>query len=104
MSKDKSTYLPKSLDETYTSSNDLKLNQYDRLQSIFSEKNAGKLTQNAADKLDWLIGEEKRNSIFEKLTQKVNDLFSKVDSIIFLPKSKIGKTFQIRKKDKNRWT
>ena len=42
---------------------DLKLNPYDRLQSIFSEKDNGKLTQNASDKIDVLFGTVKKPSL-----------------------------------------
>jgi hypothetical protein len=104
MGKDKSPYVPKSLDETYVPSDEPRLNQYDRLQAIFSEKNTGKLTPNAAEKLDWLLGEDKEPSIFENFTQKVKGFFSKIDSMIFSSKSKIGTTFQRRKKNKNKWT
>jgi|APCry1669189665_1035243.scaffolds.fasta_scaffold01138_12 hypothetical protein len=104
MGKDKTPYVPKSLDETYVPSDEPKLNPYDRLQAIFSEKDAGKLTPNAAEKLDWLLGEEKQTSKFEKIVEKIKKFFSKMDSAIFAPKSKIGTTFQRRKKDKNKWT
>ena len=101
MDKSKKNYLPTSLDETYDQP---KLNPYDRLQAIFSEKDAGKLTTNASEKLDWLLGEEKEKSIFSKALDKVKGFFSKIDGAIFSPKSKIGTTFQRRKKVKNKWT
>ena len=102
--KDKAPYVPKSLDETYVASDEPKLNPYDRLQSIFSEKDAGKLTPNASEKLDWLLGDEKHESVPSKFVDKVKAFFAKIDSMIFAPKSKIGSTYQRRKKVKDKWT
>lgn len=89
----------------------LKLKPYDRLQSIFSEKNSGKLTENAADKLDYLLSSKNEVDgkieigIFQKIIQSISNFFQKIDGKIFSPKSKkFNTTFQRRKKDKNKWT
>jgi hypothetical protein len=58
---------------------DLKLKPYDRLQSILSEKDTGKLTKNGESKLDELLGESKEKTFFDK----IKDLFLKIDSKIF---------------------
>ena len=62
----------------------LKLKPYDRLQSIFSEKNSGKLTENAADKLDYLLNSKNEVDgvieigIFQKIIQSISNFFKKI--------------------------
>ena len=48
-------------------SEDLKLKPYDRLQSILSEKDKGKLTKNASEKLDELFGSKDKETFFDKV-------------------------------------
>lgn len=77
---------------------DLKLSPYERLQSILSEKNAGKLTENASNK----VGEP---SFFDNIVGKIKSFFKKIDSLIFSDKSRgFNTTFYRRKKSKNKWT
>lgn len=88
-----------SLDETYVPSEDPnKLNPYDRLQALFSEKDAGKLTKNGADKLDFLLGETKEPSIFSKIFDKVKSFFDKIDGMIFAKKSRMWNTTYSKRK------
>lgn len=56
-----------------------KLKPYDKLQSILSEGNAGKLTDSANNKLDFLLDIEKRESFFEKII----NFFKKIDAFVF---------------------
>ena len=106
MSK-KEVKLPTSLDETYKPSDEPRMSSYDRLQSLFAENDAakGKLTQEASEKLDWLLNEERKQNKLELFWQKVKSFFSKIDSLIFASKSKIGTTYQRRKKNPHsRWS
>jgi hypothetical protein len=74
---------------------DLKLNPYDRLQSILSEKDSGKLTQNASSKLDELFDIEKKETFFDK----VKMFFLKIDRKIFKsPSRTFNTTYYKRKK------
>ena len=77
-------------------SEDLKLKPYDRLQSILSEKDNGKLTKNASEKLDELFGsKDKETSFFDK----VRDFFLKIDKKIFKSSSRMfNTTFYKRKR------
>ena len=90
-----------SLDETYQpDETGVKLNPYDRLQSIFSEKDSGKLTQNAADKIDYLLGEEKQPIKLNLFLEKLKEIFNKFDNFIFRKNSrKINNQFYSRKKE-----
>jgi hypothetical protein len=83
-----------SLDETYKPSDEPRMSSYDRLQSIFAENDAdkGKLTKEGAEKLDFLLGEEKDQSLFDKFLQKVKSFFDKIDSMIFAKRSRIWNT------------
>lgn len=85
---------------------DLKLSPYERLQSILSEKNAGKLTENASNKLDYLLNDKVGEpSFFDKIIGKIKSFFKKIDSLIFSDKSRgFNTTFYRRKKSKNKWT
>jgi hypothetical protein len=75
-------------------SEDLKLKPYDRLQSILSEKDNGKLTKNASEKLDELFGNNK-----ETFLDKVRNFFLKIDKMIFKSSSRMfNTTFYKRKK------
>jgi hypothetical protein len=67
---------------------DLKLKPYDRLQSILSEKDTGKLTKNGESKLDELLGESKEKTFLDK----IKDLFLKIDSKIFKSPSRMFNT------------
>lgn len=58
---------------------DIKLKPYDKLQSILSEKNAGKLTDTASNKLDFLLNVENKKSFFTKIFY----FFKKIDSFVF---------------------
>jgi len=74
---------------------DLKLRPYDRLQSILSEKDNGKLTKNASDRLDELFGNKKEESFFDK----IKSFFLKIDRLIFKSGSKMyNSTYYKRKK------
>jgi hypothetical protein len=77
-------------------SEDLKLKPYDRLQAILSEKDNGKLTKNASEKLDELFGsKDKETSFFDK----VRDFFLKIDKKIFKSSSRMfNTTFYKRKR------
>jgi hypothetical protein len=76
-------------------SEDLKLKPYDRLQSILSEKDNGKLTKNASEKLDELFGSKDK----ENFLDKVRNFFLKIDKMIFKSSSRIfNTTFYKRKK------
>lgn len=66
----------------------LKLKPYDRLQSILSEKDSGKLTQSASSKLDELFGLEKKVTFFDK----VKAFFLKIDNKIFKSSSRTFNT------------
>ena len=67
---------------------DLKLKPYDRLQAILSEKDTGKLTKNGKSKLDELLGDTKKITIFER----IKDFFLRIDSKIFKSPSKMFNT------------
>lgn len=67
---------------------DLKLKPYDRLQAILSEKDTGKLTKSGESKLDELLGNTKKRTIFDK----IKDFFLKVDSKIFKSSSRMFNT------------
>lgn len=80
---------------------DLKMNPYDRLQSIFSEKNAGKLTEASDEKLDYLLGNKPKTSIFDGIF----GIFKRIDSWVFAERSRTNNgMFSRRKKEKGRWT
>ena len=99
MSK-KEVKLP-SLDETYNPSDEPRMSSYDRLQSIFAEKDAElvKLTPEASDKIDFLLGIENEPSNISKIWLKVKSLFNKIDSVIFAKRSRIwNTTFSTRKR------
>lgn len=89
-----------SLDETYKpDETGVKLNPYDRLQSIFSEKEDLKLTENASEKLDFLLGEEKEPNKIYLFIKKLKELFNKFDNFLFRKPSRIMNTeFHSRKK------
>ncbi len=59
-----------------------KLKPYDRLQTILSEKNSGKLTDNASNKLDFLLNEKEKNTFLGK----ISNFFGKINNFVF-PKS-----------------
>lgn len=67
---------------------DLKLKPYDRLQTILSEKDTGKLTKNGESKLDELLGNTKKKTFFDK----IKDFFLKIDSKIFKSPSRMFNT------------
>jgi hypothetical protein len=73
---------------------DLKMKPYDRLQAILSEKNSGKLTPNAKSNLDLLFGEKKEPTFWNK----ISDLFRKIDSFVFKPRSRKYNTMYSRRK------
>jgi hypothetical protein len=89
-----------SLDETYLpDETGVKLNPYDKLQSIFSENNSGELTQTAYDKIDYLLGEEKQPNKVNLFLEKLKDIFNKIDNFIFRKNSrKMNNQFYSRKK------
>jgi hypothetical protein len=93
MSK-KEVKLPTSLDETYKPSDEPRMSSYDRLQSIFAEKDAeqGKLTPEAVEKLHFLLGEEKRPSKLNQIFEKIKSFFNKIDSMIFAKRSRVWNT------------
>lgn len=100
MSK-KEVKLPTSLDETYKPSDEPRMSSYDRLQAIFAENDAdkGRLTKEGAEKLDFLLGEEKKPSKLSEIIEKVKSLFSKIDSIIFAKRSRIWNTTYSKRKN-----
>lgn len=73
---------------------DLKLKPYDRLQAILSEKDTGKLTKNGESRLDELLGNTKKRTIFDK----IKDFFLKVDSKIFKSSSRMFNTTYYRRR------
>lgn len=73
---------------------DLKLRPYDRLQSILSEKDNGKLTKNASDRLDELFGDEKKESFLDKIRK----FFLKIDRLIFKSGSRMYNTTYYKRK------
>lgn len=78
----------------------LNLTPYDRLQSILSEKNAGKLTDNASEKLDFILNipEKKRFALFE-IFQKIWIYLKRANDFIFPPRNnKFNTIYQKRKK------
>lgn len=93
MSK-KEVKLPTSLDETYKPSDEPRMSSYDRLQSIFAEKDAeqGKLTPEASEKLDFLLGEVKKPSKISEILEKIKSFFNKIDSMIFAKRSRVWNT------------
>lgn len=88
-----------SLDETYVpDETGIKLNPYDRLQSIFSQKENLGLTESASKKLDFLLKkDEEVKKEFSFLT-KIKDIFNKLDNFIFRKPSRISNEFHSRKK------
>lgn len=95
-----------SLDETYNpSEDDLKMKPYDRLQALFAEKDAGKLTPNANDKLDYLLGTETKQPFYKVIYEKISAFFGKIDSLIFAARGrKNNGTFNKRKKTTGKWS
>lgn len=93
MSK-KEVKLPTSLDETYKPSDEPRMSSYDRLQSIFAEKDAqeGKLTPEGAEKLDYLLGIENKPSKLMEIWTKIKSFFSMIDSKIFAKRSRMWNT------------
>ena len=93
MSK-KEVKLPTSLDETYKTSDEPRMSSYDRLQAIFAENDAskGKLTKEGAEKLDFLLGEEKKPSRISKIVEKLKAFFNKINSMIFAKRSRTWNT------------
>jgi hypothetical protein len=73
---------------------DLKLNPYDRLQSILSEKNNGKLSIKAESKLDELLDIKKKDTIFSKF----KNIFEKIDNFIFRKKIKRNNNIYYKRK------
>jgi len=67
---------------------DLKLKPYDRLKTILSEKNTVKLTKIGESKLDELLGNSNKRTIFDK----IKDFFLKIDSKIFKSPSRMFNT------------
>lgn len=93
MSK-KEIKLPTSLDETYKPSDEPRMSSYDRLQAIFAENDAakGKLTKEGSEKLDFLLGEEKKSSKLSEIFEKIKSFFNKIDSMIFAKRSRTWNT------------
>jgi hypothetical protein len=89
-----------SLDETYVPSDEPRMSSYDRLQSIFADKDAqeGKLTPEASEKLDFLLGEEKTPSKVSLILEKIKSFFNKIDSKIFAKKSRVWNTTYYKRK------
>lgn len=90
-----------SLDETYQpgENHDTDLSPYDRLQSIFSEKDNLELSQTASEKLDFLLDEVKQPSLFDKFLESIKSGFNKVDNMIFRINSrKMNNQYYPRKK------
>ncbi len=85
---------PTSLDETYKPSDEPRMSSYDRLQSIFAEKDAqeGKLTPEGAEKLDYLLGIENKPSKLMEIWTKIKSFFSMIDSKIFAKRSRMWNT------------
>lgn len=92
--------LPTSLDETYNSSDEPRMSSYDRLQSIFAEKDAesGKLTAEGSEKLDFLLGVEKKTSKIQEIFNKIKSFFNKIDSLIFTKRSRTWNTTYSKRK------
>jgi hypothetical protein len=67
---------------------DLKLKPYDRLKTILSEKNTGKLTKSGESKLNELLRNSNKRTIFDK----IKDFFLKIDSKIFKSPSRMFNT------------
>lgn len=100
MSK-KEVKLPTSLDETYNPSDETRMSSYDRLQSIFAERDAelGKLTPEASEKIDFLLGVETKPNKITQFLSKIKSFFYKIDSAIFAKRSRTwNTTFSPRKK------
>ena len=100
MSK-KGVKLPTSLDETYKPSDEPRMSSYDRLQAIFAENDAskGKLTKEGAEKLDFLLGEEKKPSRISEMVEKLKAFFNKIDSMIFAKRSRVWNTTYSKRKN-----
>jgi len=101
MSK-KEVKLPTSLDETYNPSDEPRMSSYDRLQSIFAEKDAakGKLTKEGSEKLDFLLGEQSKPSRLSEIFQKIKSFFCKIDNLIFAKRSRqFNTSYSKRKKN-----
>jgi hypothetical protein len=98
----KKVKLPTSLDETYNQSDEPRMSSYDRLQSIFAEKDAemGKLTPEASEKLDFLLGIENKPSKIGQIWSKVKSFFNKIDSKIFAKRSRMWNTTYSKRKRK----
>lgn len=90
----KKVKLPTSLDETYKPSDEPRMSSYDRLQALFAEKDAeqGKLTSEAVEKLDFLLGVENKTSKMQEIFGKIKSFFNKIDSMIFAKRSRTWNT------------
>jgi len=97
----KKEYIPKSLDETYIPpKEEYKMSSYERLQSIFAEKDAqeGKLTSEGQEKLDFLLGIEKKPSIFSNTILNIKNILQKIDNSIFRKSPRIFNTTFYKRK------
>jgi hypothetical protein len=94
-----------SLDETYVpDETGLKMNPYDRLQSIFAEKENNVLSESAKNKIDFLLGEQKNANKLDITFDKIKRFLIKIDEFIFRKKSRIMNTeFHSRKKNNDRF-
>ena len=84
----------KTNDEIQNEESIQKLKPYDRLQSILSEKNEGKLTENASSKISFLLNE--KPNIFVQFLTTIKNLFSKIDTFLF-KESKMTNYYRRRK-------
>lgn len=83
---------------------DIKLKPYDRLQSIFSEKNTDKLSKSSASKLDYLLNIDEKSNIFSIWIEKAKSVFSKMDGLIFSKGDRRSNTGFHRREKKDRWS
>lgn len=81
---------------------DLKLKPYDKLQSILSNGD-GKLTDDASEKLDYLLGIKQKPNLLKTFLNKMRDFFIKMDGFIFRKNSRMFNTsFSKRKNEKSK--
>ncbi len=93
------------MDDKELTREEVKLSPYDRLQAILSEADAGKVTKNSLEKIDYILDEVKQPSKLSLVIDKIKSFFNKIDNFIFKSNSRMwNTTFNRRKKDKNRWT
>lgn len=69
---------------------DYKIKPYDRLQSIFKEK---ELTDKASERLDEILDEKTHKSVIKSIFKYFSTFFIKIDSLIFRKSTSNNNTY-----------